>query len=228
MARLLLVEDEELLGEMIVEGLEDARHQVEWARTGTEGLERAIEGGWEAVILDWMLPGMDGLTLLRRLRDRRDPVPVLMLTARDDVEDRVRGLDIGADDYLSKPFAFSELKARVAALLRRERLQRRRLVQIADLTIDTESQEVTRAGASVTLTRREFELLEALVHRLGHTVSKEAVRALWGETEAGSNTVDVHMAALRKKLDSGRPEGEKLFHTVYGIGYVLRDPLSRP
>ncbi len=227
MARLLLIEDEELLGEMIVEGLEAARHQVEWARTGTEGFERACEGGWSALLLDWMLPGMDGLTLCRRVRDRRDPVPIILLTARDDVEDRVRGLDIGADDYLSKPFAFPELKARIAALLRRERLQRRRVIQVADLSIDTESQEVHRAGSLVALTRREFELLEALVTRLGHTVSKEAVRTMWGETEAGSNTVDVHMAALRKKLDGGRPESEKLFHTVYGIGYVLRDPEVR-
>lgn len=224
MARLLLIEDEELLGEMIVEGLEAARHQVEWAKTGTEGFERAMEGGWGALLLDWMLPGMDGLTLCRRLRDRRDPVPILMLTARDDVEDRVRGLDIGADDYLPKPFAFSELKARVAALLRRERLQRRRIIMVADLAIDTENQEVTRNGSLVMLTRREFELLEALVGRLGHTVSKEAIRVMWGETEGGSNTVDVHMAALRKKLDGGRSEKERLFHTVYGVGYVLRDP----
>ncbi len=225
MARLLLIEDEELLGEMIVEGLEAARHEVIWCRNGLVGFERAQEGGWAAILLDLMLPGMDGWSLCRRLRDRRDPTPILMLTARDEIEERVRGLELGADDYLVKPFAFPELKARIAALLRRERLQRRRLLHVADLVIDTETHEVVRSGKSVTLTRREFDLLEALAARVGHVVSKEALRAIWGgDAEIGSNTIDVHMVALRRKLDSDRPEGERLFHTVYGIGYVLREP----
>lgn len=225
MARLLLVEDEELLGEMIVEGLEAARHEVTWCRNGAEGFERALEGGWSAILLDLMLPGMDGWSLCRRLRDRRDPTPILMLTARDEVEEKVRGLELGADDYLTKPFAFPELKARIAALLRRERLQRRRMLHVADLVIDTETHEVTRAGKPVNITRREFDLLEALAARAGHIVSKEALRAIWGgDAEIGSNTIDVHMASLRRKLDSDRPEKERLFHTVYGMGYVLREP----
>ncbi|WP_395094435.1 response regulator transcription factor [Armatimonas sp.] len=225
MARLLLIEDEELLGEMIVEGLEAARHELAWCRNGAEGFERACEGGWAVILLDLMLPGMDGWSVCRRLRDRRDTTPILMLTARDEVEEKVRGLELGADDYLTKPFAFPEFKARIAALLRRERLQRRRTIQVADLVIDTDLHEVTRAGKSVALTRREFELLEALAARAGHVVSKEALRALWGgDAEVGSNTIDVHMVALRRKLDSERPENARLFHTVYGLGYVLREP----
>lgn len=225
MARLLLVEDEELLGEMIVEGLEAARHDVTWCRNGLEGFERACEGGWAAILLDLMLPGLDGWSICRRLRDRRDPTPILMLTARDEVEEKVRGLELGADDYLTKPFAFPELKARIAALLRRERLQRRRTVSVADLVIDTELHEVTRAGKQVSLTRREFDLLEALASRVGHVVSKETLRGIWGgDAEVGSNTIDVHMVSLRRKLDSDRPESERLFHTVYGVGYTLREP----
>jgi DNA-binding response OmpR family regulator len=224
-ARLLLIEDEELLGEMIVEGLEAARYSVDWCRSGLDGFERACDGGYSAILLDLMLPGLDGWSVCRRLRDRKDPVPILMLTARDDVEDRIRGLELGADDYLPKPFAFGELKARVAALLRRERLQRRRVMNIADLTIDTEAREVLRAGTLIALTRREFDLLEALIGRVGHVVSKESLRMLWGgDAEVGSNTIDVHMASLRRKLDSDRPENLRLFHTIYGVGYALREP----
>lgn len=224
MARLLLVEDEELLGEMMVEGLEAAHHSVTWCRNGLEGFQKTCEESYQAIILDLMLPGLDGWSICRRLRDRRDPTPILMLTARDEVEDRIRGLELGADDYLTKPFAFGELKARVAALLRRDRVQRRRALQIADLVIDTETREVSRNGKAVALTRREFDLLAALAARTGHAVSKDTIRAAWGETESYSNTVDVHMASLRRKLDSDRPEAERLFHTVYGYGYVLRDP----
>ena len=227
MARLLLIEDEELLGEMIVEGLEAARHELVWCRNGAEGFERACEGGWAVILLDLMLPGMDGWSLCRRLRDRRDVTPILMLTARDEVEEKVRGLELGADDYLTKPFAFPELKARVAALLRRERLQRRRTLHVADLVIDTDAHEVTRGGKLIALTRREFDLLEALASRVGHVVSKETLRGIWGgDAEVGSNTIDVHMVALRRKLDSDRTESERLFQTVYGMGYVLREPES--
>lgn len=224
MARLLLIEDEELLGEIIVEGLEAAHHTVVWCRTGNAGLEEACLGGFQAILLDLMLPGLDGWSICRRLRDRHDPTPILMLTARDEVEDRIRGLEIGADDYLPKPFVFGELKARVSALLRRDRLQRRRMLRIADLVIDTEAREVALAGKPVALTRREFDLLATLSARTGHAVSKDTIRLAWGDTESQSNTVDVHMASLRRKLDGHRPEGERLFHTVYGYGYVLRDP----
>jgi DNA-binding response OmpR family regulator len=226
MARLLVIEDEELLGETLVDGLEAADHRVTWERTGTAGWERAVEGNWALIVLDLMLPGVDGWTICRRLRDRRDPTPILMLTARDEVGDRIRGLELGADDYLTKPFAFGELKARIAALLRRSRIERRREIHVADLVIDTETKEVRRGGKLISLTRREFELLVTLAGRAGHTVSKETIRTAWGDMESYSNTVDVHMAALRRKLDADRPEGEKLFHTIYGFGYSLRDPAA--
>lgn len=224
MPRLLVIEDEELLGEMIVEGLEAARYQVVWCRNGAEGFQKACEEDFQAIVLDLMLPGLDGWSICRRLRDRHSPIPILMLTARDEVEDRIRGLELGADDYLTKPFAFGELKARIAALLRRERLQRRRILRLADLVIDTEARELTRNGTAVPLTRREFDLLLTLASRAGHAVSKDAIRSAWGDSESYSNTVDVHMASLRRKLDSDRPEGQKLFHTVYGYGYSLREP----
>jgi len=222
--RLLLIEDEELLGRMIIDGLQAARYEIDWRRDGAEGFAAACEGEYAAILLDLMLPGLDGWTICRRLRDRRDPTPILMLTARDEVEDRVRGLDLGADDYLPKPFAFTELKARLAAMLRRERVQRRRILRIADLAIDTQAREVTRSGNPIALTQREFDLLAALAAREGHAVSKESILALWGDTESLPNTVEVHMAALRRKLDADRPEQEKLFQTVYGYGYVMSDP----
>lgn len=222
--RLLLIEDETLLGQMVVDGLEAAHYEVVWFQNGIEGFQNACENDYGAILLDLMVPGMDGWTICRRLRDRRDTTPILMLTARDEVEDRVRGLEIGADDYLPKPFAFAELKARIAALLRRERTQRRRVLRIADLTIDTDAREVLRNGKSVALTSREFDLLAALAGREGHAVSKETILALWGDTESLPNTVEVHLAALRRKLDGDRPANKKLIHTVYGFGYVLREP----
>ncbi|MBC7808332.1 MAG: response regulator transcription factor [Akkermansiaceae bacterium] len=222
--RLLLIEDENLLGQMLVDGLQAAHYEVEWFQNGADGFKNACENDYAVVLLDLMVPGMDGWTICRRLRDRRDTTPILMLTARDEVEDRVRGLEIGADDYLSKPFAFAELKARIAALLRRERTQRRRVLRIADLSIDTDAREVTRSGKMVALTSREFDLLTALAGREGHAVSKEAILTLWGDTESLPNTVEVHLAALRRKLDGDRPAHKKLIHTVYGFGYVLREP----
>lgn len=223
-ARLLLIEDEALLARLIVQGLEMARYEVDWCANGAEGFTRACEGGYAVILLDLMLPGLDGWSICRRLRDRRDTTPILMLTALEEVEERVRGLEMGADDYLPKPFAFDELKARVAALIRRDRAQRRRRLRIADLEIDTQAREVTRAGKTLFLTPREYDLLEALAGREGYVVSREAVLALWGDNESGSNTVDVHLAALRRKIDANRSEAKKLIHTVHRRGYTLRDP----
>jgi len=224
MNRLLLIEDETLLGQMIVDGLQAARYEVTWFQNGTEGFTEACAGEYGVILLDLMVPGMDGWAICRRLRDRRDTTPILMLTARDEVEDRVRGLEMGADDYLPKPFAFAELKARISVLLRRARAQRRRILRIADLAIDTDAREVTRDGKLISLTAREFDLLSALASREGHAVGKETILALWGDTESLPNTVEVHLAALRRKLDADRPTDRKLIHTVYGFGYVLRDP----
>ncbi len=217
--RLLLIEDEILLGRVVVQGLELARYEVTWCQSGTEGYERACEGGWSAILLDLMLPGRDGWSICRGLRDRRDATPILMLTARDDIDDRVRGLELGADDYLVKPFAFPELRARIAALIRRGRGQRRRCIHVGELEIDTEVREVTRAGELLTLTPREYDLLEVLASREGHVVSKETILDLWGDWESTPNTVEVHLAALRRKL-----EPEKLIQTIHRRGYLLRDP----
>lgn len=223
--RLLLIEDEALLGEMMVAGLEAAHYKVDWFRNGTEGFTRASTDGYGVILLDLMVPGMDGWTICQRLRDARVTTPILMLTARDQVEDRIRGLEIGADDYLAKPFDFGELKARIGALLRRSGMQRRRLLQIADLVIDTEARKLTRNGTPISLTPREFDLLVALATREGQTVSKQTILSgVWGSTENSFNAVEAHMAALRRKLDADRPPDAKLFHTVYGNGYVLRDP----
>lgn len=221
--RVLLIEDELALGRLISQGLELAGYQVTVCRNGVEGFERACEGGWTVILLDVMLPGMDGWGVCRRLRDRRNTTPILMLTALDEVDERVKGLNLGADDYLVKPFAFEELQARVAALIRRERQQRRRHIKVADIEIDTEAQEATRAGQALSLTPREYELLATLASREGHVVSREAILAAWGDPDSASNTVDVHVAALRRKIDGGRPEEEKLIHTVHRRGYILRE-----
>ncbi|MBC8142381.1 MAG: response regulator transcription factor [Armatimonadetes bacterium] len=222
--RLLLIEDETLIAQMIVDGLAAAHYDVTWHKNGADGFRDACENDYAAILLDVMVPGMDGLTVCKRLRDRRDRTPILMLTARDEVDDRVKGLETGADDYLPKPFAFAELRARIAALLRRERLQRRRVQTIADLTIDTDAREVLRGGKAVALTSREFDLLAVLAGREGHAVSKDDILAKWGDTESLPNTVEVHLAALRRKIDADRAPGKKLITTVYGFGYCLRDP----
>ena len=222
--RVLLIEDEQALGRLVSQGLELAGYQVTWCRDGSEGFERALEGGWAVILLDLMLPGMDGWGICRRLRDRRKTTPILMLTALDEVEERVKGLNLGADDYLPKPFAFEELQARIAALIRRERQQRRRHIKIADIEIDTEAQEATREGQPLALTPREYELLLTLASREGHIISREAILAAWGDPDSASNTVDVHVAALRRKIDGGRGEEHKLIHTAHRRGYRLREP----
>lgn len=221
--QILLVEDEMALGRLVSQGLELAGYQVTWCRDGLEGFEKALEGGWAVILLDIMLPGLDGWGICRRLRDRRITTPILMLTALDEVDERVKGLNLGADDYLGKPFAFTELQARIAALIRRERPQRRRHIKLADLEIDTEAQAATRAGQPLALTPREYELLVTLASREGHVISREAILAAWGDPDSASNTVDVHVAALRRKVDSGRSEEEKLIHTVHRRGYILRE-----
>jgi DNA-binding response OmpR family regulator len=223
--RVLLIEDEDDLGEVVKEGLEASRYEVVWERDGRAGLERAVEGGFSVILLDLMLPGMDGWAICRRLRDRRDPTPILMLTARDGVDDRVRGLETGADDYLPKPFDFKELRARVRALLRRERVHRAGLIRVADLTIDTDSRKATLAGRDLPLTAREYTLLEALAGHEGRILSQERIlERVWGDEDSASNTVEVYVSMLRKKIDAGRDPERRLIHTVRGLGYTLRAP----
>lgn len=221
--RILVIEDQPDISEFIARGLEEEGYRVTVAADGETGLQKALEELFALILLDIMLPQRDGWSVCEELRKRQVATPILMLTARDAVPDRVRGLEAGADDYLPKPFDFAELLARVQALLRRDRLHKGRHVQIADLAIDTRLRRVTRAGQEIILTAREYTLLEALATRPGQILSREFIQEqVWQDEDSYSNTVDVHMGLLRKKIDSGR--GRKLLLSIYGQGYTLRVP----
>lgn len=221
--KILLVEDEKPIALVVKRGLEEARFNVKVAEDGEDGLRLALEESWSLIILDLMLPGRDGWSICRELRSRRITTPILMLTARDAVDDRVKGLELGADDYLPKPFDFKELVARVRALIRRDRVHKGRSIVIGDLEIDTNAGRVWRAGKEITLTRREFSLLEALAANEGRVLTREIIQErVWMDSESYSNTVDVHIGLLRKKIDAGHPV--RLIHTVHGLGYSLRTP----
>lgn len=222
--RVLLIEDDPLVGRAIQRGLESQPFELAWAQDGEQGFRMACEGGFALLLLDLMLPGMDGWAICRRLRERRDTIPILILSALDAVDDRVRGLDLGADDYLAKPFALAELRARIAALLRRERTNRGRRICVADLELDTQTREVWRRGRPVALSPREYVLLETLAGHEGRVVSKEAILSRWGDSDSVSNTVEAYIASLRRKLDQDRPEGERLIHTLHRRGYMLEAP----
>jgi two-component system copper resistance phosphate regulon response regulator CusR len=223
--RILLIEDDEVIAERIKVGLERAHLSVDIAADGETGLQMAREGPYALLILDLMLPGRDGWRVCEALRLRRNPLPILMLTARGGVEDRVRGLNAGADDYLPKPFDFNELLARVRALLRRDQIHKSRVIQIADLEIDPSTRQVRRGGRELLLTPREFTLLEALARNEGRALTREHIlERVWGNDESYSNTVSFHVASLRKKIDA--EYAVKLIHTVHGIGYALRGPES--
>jgi two-component system, OmpR family, copper resistance phosphate regulon response regulator CusR len=223
--RILVVEDERKLAEVLASALRAEQHEVVLAPTGEDGFFRANAEGFDLVLLDLMLPGRNGLEILETLRKRRVETPVLIVTARDGIDDRVLGLDLGADDYLVKPFALPELLARVRALLRRGRPTESRSLKVADLEMDIVARRVTRAGRALDLTVREFELLEYLLRHQGHVVSREMLaREVWKEPRRATpidNVIDVQMARLRRKVDAhGR---ERLLHTVRGVGFVLRE-----
>ena len=220
--RILVVEDEPKTGEYLCKGLTESGFVVDLARTGSDGLHMANEGDYDLVVLDVMLPGMDGWTVLRRLRQRKQ-VPVLFLTARDEVEDRVKGLELGADDYLVKPFAFTELLARIRTLLRRGALREPDSIQIADLTIDVLRRRVVRGDDRIELTPKEFALLHLLAKRQGEVLSRSFIASqVWDMNfDSDTNVVDVAVRRLRAKIDDGF--NKKLVHTVRGMGYVLED-----
>lgn len=225
--RILLIEDDETISDLVAAGLGESRFEVDVAEDGETGLRMAVEGAYALVILDVMLPRRDGWSVCSELRARRYQSPILMLTARDAVEDRVHGFESGADDYLIKPFDFQELLARVRALLRRDRVHRSRVIRIGDLEIDTAAARVWRAGQEVRLTRREYELLEALAANEGRVLTREVIRdRVWMDEDSLSNTVDVHVASLRKKIDANA--AVKLIQTVHGLGYMLEGPEAAP
>ena len=223
--RILVVEDEQKVADALREGLEGEKYEVVVERTGEGAFFRVNTEMFDAILLDLTLPGRDGLDILRALRARGLKTPVLVLTARDSLQDRVTGLDSGADDYLVKPFAFAELVARIRALLRRGRVAESPRLSAADLDVDLVRRKVMRGSRTVELTVREFELLEYLLRHQGHVVSREALaRDVWKETSRTTpldNVIDVHIARLRRKVDS--EYRVKLIHTVRGVGFMLRE-----
>ena len=226
--QVLVVEDEKKVAKALREGLEREKYKVTLAHTGEDGFYLATNQSFDLIILDLMLPGRGGLEILRALREKRCQTPVLILTAKDAVDDRVTGLDAGADDYLVKPFAFPELLARIRALTRRGRTDEVLRLRICDLEIDRVTRRVTRAGDDIQLTAKEYELLEYLALNHGQTVTREMLaRDVW-ETEQRAtpldNVIDVHITRLRHKMDS--PYDIKLLRTLRGVGFVLSEEES--
>ena len=222
--RILVVEDDSSVSGFITKGLREEHYAVDLATDGEEGLLSAELNPYDLIILDVMLPKLSGFEVCRRLRAKRDITPILLLTARDAVDDRVTGLDIGADDYLTKPFAFAELLARIRALLRRGHPQIPPSLQIADLELDLVTHKVWRQGREITLTNKEYALLEFLMRNAGRVLTRTAITDhVWDiHYESVTNIVDVHIKSLRTKMD--RDFSPQLIHTVRGVGYVLKIP----
>jgi DNA-binding response OmpR family regulator len=223
--KILVIEDEPKTAQALRKGLSGEGYEATVAKTGEEGFFLLNAESFDLVILDWMLPGRDGIEILKTLRAQGAKTPVLLLTARDAVEDRVLGLDAGADDYLVKPFAFAELLARLRALSRRAGQDEPLRRQVADLVLDIQVRRVLRGPLEIILTPREFELLAYLLQHQGQTVTRQMLaREVWREPHRATpldNVIDVHVAHLRKKVDEG--QRVKLIHTVRGVGFVLRE-----
>ena len=224
MKRILVIEDEIKVAQALKQGLEEEGYSASVATTGEEGYFLVTTDGFDVVILDLMLPGRSGLEILEALRRRDDRTLVLILTACDALHDRILGLDSGADDYMVKPFAVTELLARIRVLLRRERVDQVFRLQVADLEVDLVAREVERAGIRIDLTSKEFDLLAYLMRNQGRFVTRDMIaREVWHETTRATpldNVIDVHVARLRKKIDM--EAYEKLIHTVRGVGFTMK------
>jgi two-component system copper resistance phosphate regulon response regulator CusR len=220
--KLLVVEDDRTVGQYVKRGLAEAGYQVDLVGDGAEGLQLASDGHYDVLVLDLRLPSMEGREVLRTLRDRGNPVPVLVLTAQDAVDFKVQALRMGADDYVTKPFALEELLARVEALSRRPKAIAPPVLRVADLALDTGSREVVRAGRSIELTPKEYAVLEYLMRHQGRVMPRTLITEYaWDyHFDPGTNIVDVVITRLRKKIDHGREP--KLIHTVRGVGYVVK------
>jgi DNA-binding response OmpR family regulator len=225
--RILIVEDDQKLARQLKKGLDEQGHAVTLAFDGLTGLETARQGHFQVLVLDVMLPALDGLSIVRRLRAMGSAGPILLLTARDSPDDIVTGLDAGADDYLTKPFSLKVLLARLRALARRKEVGPQTRLQTGDLMLNPATHMVTRSGSAIPLTRTEFMLLEALLRNHGRVITRDRlIETVWGnEREVGSNTLDVFVRQLRVKIDSSG--GPKLIHTIRGVGYTVRDEEDR-
>ena len=219
---ILIVEDEPRMGALIAQTLQEEGHQVVVASDGREGFEIARASTFDVIVLDVMLPSMDGVAITRKLRQERNQTPVLMLTGRDAPADVVKGLDAGADDYLTKPFAINIFLARVRSVSRRGAIPRGPLLSVADLVADPASREVTRGGRPISLTPREYTLLELLMRNRGRAVTRNAIlETVWGfDSDVTPNSVEVFMRLLRLKIDTHEP---KLIHTIRGVGYTMKE-----
>ena len=226
--RILVIEDDVAMSQVLQQGLEQDSYSVTLAHNGWKGLELAQKGDCDAIVLDVMLPSLDGLELARQLRAGGNLTPILMLTARDDISDIVEGLDAGAEDYLTKPFSFLELLARLRSLIRRRGKSAPLFLQVSDLALDTAARTVSRGGVALPLTRSEFLLLETLMRNAGQVVSRDEIaEAVWGSrADMEQNNIDVLIKSLRGRVDDPNPE--KLIHTVRGVGYRLVGLRSLP
>jgi DNA-binding response OmpR family regulator len=219
--RILVVEDDQRIAGFLKQGLEESGYHVASASNGEDGFLDARYNPYDLVVLDLMLPKMDGVDVARKLRSAGKTTPILMLTARDTEQDKILGLDVGADDYLTKPFGFGEFLARVRALLRRESMARAGVMRVGELEVDTATRRVFRTGVEILLSSREYALLEYLTHHAGHVVTRTLLMEnVWSDSDVESNVIEVYIGYLRQKIDA--PFDQPLIHTVRGYGYVLR------
>ena len=220
--RILLIEDEKKVASFVARGLKEAKYTVDTAHDGEEGLFMAETNPYDLIVADWMLPGKDGVTICRELRKCRNAVPILLLTARDALKDKISGLDAGADDYLTKPFAFDELLARVRVLLRRKTKETSTTLKVADLELDQLTRKVSRAGRDIKLSSTEYALLEFMMLHSGQVVTRTMISEhVWHhDFDSFSNVIDVYINYLRNKIDKNSPK--KLIQSLRGTGYILK------